>query len=49
MFSNISTITSIHMNYMFGQNNDMSYMFYNCYNLENLDVSSFDTSKSKSK
>ena len=34
MFSNLSTITSIHMNYMFGQNNDMSYMFYNCYNLE---------------
>ena len=34
MFSNLSTITSVHMYYMFGQNNDMSYMFYNCYNLQ---------------
>ena len=35
MFSNISIITSVHMNYMFGQNNSFDYMFHNCYNLEN--------------
>ena len=34
MFSNLYTITSVHMNYMFGQNNSFAYMFYNCYNLK---------------
>ena len=45
MFNNLSTITSVHMNYMFGQNNNMSYMFYNCYNLENFTyVINYDSS-----
>ena len=45
MFNNLSTITSVHMNYMFGKNNNMSYMFYNCYNLENFTyVINYDSS-----
>ena len=34
MFSNLGNIIYIHMNYMFGKDNIMSYMFFNCYNLE---------------
>ena len=34
MFSNLENIISVHMNYMFNNHIIMSYMFYNCYNLE---------------
>ena len=34
MFSNLENIISVHMNYMFANNIIMSYMFYNCSNLE---------------
>ena len=34
MFSNLKNIVQVHMNNTFGKDNNMSYMFYNCYNLE---------------
>ena len=34
MFNNLETIKSVHMHYMFGKDNNMSYMFNNCHNLE---------------
>ena len=34
MFSNLKNIVQVHMNNAFGKDNNMSYMFYNCYNLE---------------
>ena len=35
MFSDLTSITSVKMNYELQNNSDMSYMFYNCYNLQN--------------
>ena len=35
MFSNLESIISVNMYYIFGNGCDMSYMFYNCKNLEN--------------
>ena len=40
MFSNLENITYVNMYYMFGNNCNMSYMFYNCYNLINFDYTS---------
>ena len=41
MFSNLFDITSININKnIFGDNSNLEYMFYNCYNLENISFSS---------
>ena len=42
MFSNLTNIISIKMNYLFGNNCNMSYMFYNCNNLKNFTYSSYN-------
>ena len=39
MFSNLSNIESINMNYIFNSNIDMSYFCYNCINLKNFTYS----------
>ena len=40
MFSNLDTIRKVYIYYMFGNNCNMSYMFYNCHNLIKIDYSS---------
>ena len=40
MFCNLENITYVNMYYMFGNNCNMSYMFYNCFNLINFDYTS---------
>ena len=42
MFSNLTTISSIHISHMFGKYTNTSFMFYNCYNLQNV---SYDTKR----
>ena len=37
MFSNLENIEDIKINHMFKNNNNLSYMFYNCSNLQNFD------------
>ena len=45
MFSNLSSITSVKMNYISGNGCNLSYMFYNCNNLENFSyVSHYNSS-----
>ena len=45
MFSNITSITSVKMNYISGNKCNMSYMFYNCSNLKNFEyISNYDYS-----
>ena len=41
MFSDLESITSVKMNYITGYNCDMSYMFYNCFNLVNFTYNSY--------
>ena len=41
MFNNLDTISSVHMHYMFGKDNNMSYMFNNCHNLQTFTYETF--------
>ena len=41
MFSNLSSITSVKMNYISGYGCYLSYMFYNCNNLQNFSYTSY--------
>ena len=38
MFANLSSITAIKLDNMFAMNCDLSYMFYNCTNLQNISI-----------
>ena len=43
IFNNLETISSVHMHYMFGKDNNMSYMFNNCHNLETFTYEAYHT------